>query len=232
MFLQQLSPKRCCDFSKRALWSNRHVHIFEIVLDLQSEVRQSQLTSRKSGRKDLATLVPLLYTAMDTLAPSELAVMCISLNSACSTLMSWSAIFFPLKYLDQSVFWSSMTSSVRCLPEDVDDVTLLAPDTAAPRMEAPWSLAWPVSDCTLCSRDSLDLAGLLGALVVFEPGFRFSDRSPELDWDWTGGGGGGGTCQNEGVFWRWRGASEVHGEDSTQVVSLTCGWDVTGGPFV
>jgi hypothetical protein len=58
-------------------------------------------------------------------------------------------------------------------------------------MEAPWSLATPVSDWTLCSKDSLVLAGEEGALVVRDPGLRFRDRSPPLC-DCVGGGGGAG----------------------------------------
>lgn len=97
----------------------------------------------------------------------------------------------PRKYLLQSVFWSSITSSVTWRP-DTDDVTRVALDTAAPNIEAPWSRACPVSDWTRCRRDSRDFAGELGALVVFEPGLRFNDKSlAVLDWD---GGGGGGAC--------------------------------------
>lgn len=55
-----------------------------------------------------------------------------------------------------------------------------------PISEAPWSRATPVKLCTLCSRDSLVLAGLDGALVVRELCLvRFRERSPLL-----GGPGG------------------------------------------
>jgi hypothetical protein len=69
---------------------------------------------------------------------------------------------------------------MRYLP-DTDDVTLVALETAAPKIDAPWSLACPVKDCTLWRRDSRDLAGLLGALVVLEPGRRLRDRSATVD---------------------------------------------------
>jgi hypothetical protein len=59
-----------------------------------------------------------------------------------------------------------------------------------PKMEAPWSLATPVRDWTLCNRDSLVLAGEDGALVVRDPGLRFRDRSPPLC-DCVGGCAGG-----------------------------------------
>lgn len=50
-----------------------------------------------------------------------------------------------------------------------------------PMMEAPWSRAWPVNDCTRCSSDSRVLAGLVGALVVRELCLdRLSERSPAL----------------------------------------------------
>ena len=73
-----------------------------------------------------------------------------------------------------------MTSKVRCLP-DTEEVTRVALETAAPKIDAPWSLAWPVNDCTRCRSDSRDLAGLLGALVVFEPGRKLRERSVTVD---------------------------------------------------
>lgn len=80
---------------------------------------------------------------------------------------------------------------MRCLPEETDEVTLLAEETAWPKIEAPCSRACPVRDWTRWRRLSRDLAGLLGALVVLEPGLRLRERSPLLDDCWVGGGGGG-----------------------------------------
>lgn len=52
-------------------------------------------------------------------------------------------------------------------------------------MLAPCSLACPVKLWTLCSRLSLDFAGLEGALMVLALGFRFNDISLLLE---DGGG--------------------------------------------
>lgn len=77
------------------------------------------------------------------------------------------------------------------------EVTLVALDTAAPKILAPCSLACPVSDWTLWRRLSRDFAGELGADVVFEPGRRLSDKSLVALDEWDGGGGGGGAWKKK-----------------------------------
>lgn len=52
-------------------------------------------------------------------------------------------------------------------------------------MDAPWSRAAPVNDCTRCSNDSRDFAGLAGALVcLFVPLPKLNDKSGAFPDGW------------------------------------------------
>lgn len=54
-----------------------------------------------------------------------------------------------------------------------------------PRIDAPWSRAAPVNDCTRCNNDSRDFAGLAGALVcLFVPLPKLNDKSGAFPDGW------------------------------------------------
>ncbi|KAJ8891246.1 hypothetical protein PR048_010761 [Dryococelus australis] len=101
-------------------------------------------TSRKSGRNDRTTLVPLRNTAMLTTAPaSPLAVRDSSLNSACSTRMSKS----PWSRLPRNRFETTSRYPIELAAAMLPDL---------PVFDYVFDLAWMVQAC-------LDQAGCLGA---------------------------------------------------------------------